>query len=268
MKARYTVIDGEVVYQNRGGTKHLYFSDPLGSVAALYDTNHTKTDTFGYWPYGEEVSRTGSTPVPFQFIGSRGHYRDNSARDYVRMRTLAKGYGRWLTKDPVELIDGPNPYQYCLSNPTTLVDPSGLRARNIGPGEFWECYHRLKFIVSPKEACERCKAVFGTVNMIINFNCDSPIFEGPSPPRPIRPCPPAIGVTLPPWTGPFPGLIGLTGCYKACRDVGGFPSDCRIFCRRIWGRPCDWLFPRCFNMPSEYWAKICMSVYLGGCFGN
>ena len=53
MKFRYTVIDGEVVSENRGGVERDYVPDPLGSTVALLDNTQTKTDTFTYWPYGE-----------------------------------------------------------------------------------------------------------------------------------------------------------------------------------------------------------------------
>ena len=63
---RYTVIDGEVLSESRGGVKRDYVPDPLGSTVALLDNTQTKTDTFSYWPYGEEASRTGTTPTPFR----------------------------------------------------------------------------------------------------------------------------------------------------------------------------------------------------------
>ncbi len=133
MKARYTVIDREVVYQDRGGTKHLYFSDPLGSVAALYDTNHSKTDTLSYWPYGEEKSRTGTTETPFRFVGSLGYYRDTSSRTYARARYYRPNHGRWQTEDPIFERAMPNRYPYADNGPTSITDPSGLRPK-IKPG--------------------------------------------------------------------------------------------------------------------------------------
>ncbi len=71
MKVRYTSVNGEVIAENRGGVRKLYLPDPLGSTLALVDNTQTKTDTFTYWPYGEEASRTGSTPTPFRFVGTQ-----------------------------------------------------------------------------------------------------------------------------------------------------------------------------------------------------
>lgn len=39
---RYTVIEGEVLSENRNGTKQDYVPDPLGSTVALLDNTQTK----------------------------------------------------------------------------------------------------------------------------------------------------------------------------------------------------------------------------------
>jgi hypothetical protein len=71
MKARYTVVNGEVIAQKRSGARHLYTPDPLGSTVAMINNTQTKTDTWVYWPYGEEKTRTGTTATPFQYIGTQ-----------------------------------------------------------------------------------------------------------------------------------------------------------------------------------------------------
>jgi hypothetical protein len=59
--------------------RKLYVPDPLGSTVALLDNTQTQTDTFTYWPYGEERVRTGTTPTPFRFVGTAGYYRDSTS---------------------------------------------------------------------------------------------------------------------------------------------------------------------------------------------
>ena len=73
----YTVLDGEIISENRNGVERDYVPDPQGNTVALMDSNQTITDTFNYWPYGEQQSRTGTTPTPFRFVGTRGYYRDS-----------------------------------------------------------------------------------------------------------------------------------------------------------------------------------------------
>src|SRR5947207_7416262 len=101
MKARYTVVDGEVIAQKRGGVRSLYVPDPLGSTVALLDNTQSQTDTFTYWPYGEVNTRAGTTATPFQFVGTLGYYRDSATRTYVRARTYRQDIGRWLTPDSI-----------------------------------------------------------------------------------------------------------------------------------------------------------------------
>jgi RHS repeat-associated protein len=123
---RYTVVDGEVIAEKRGGTRRQYVPDPLGSTVALRDSVQA-TDTFANWPYGEERSRTGTTNTPFRFVGTLGYYRDSSALSYVRARYLLASLGRWLTKDPIWFLGGSNWYKYCGDGPGTWVDPEGLQ---------------------------------------------------------------------------------------------------------------------------------------------
>lgn len=126
MSARYTVIDGEVVAQERGGVRHQLVPDPIGSTVALYDNAGTKTDTFGYWPYGESASRTGTTTAKFQYVGSFGYYQDSTSKGYVRARFLDAKAGRWIMEDPISnVLKGQNHFAYAYANPLLYIDPSG-----------------------------------------------------------------------------------------------------------------------------------------------
>lgn len=126
MKARYTVVNGEIIAENRNGVRSLYVPDPLGSTVALLDNTQTQTDTFSYWPYGEVNNRTGTNPTPFQFLGTAGYFTDSSTRDYVQARTLNTQQGRWMTKDPIGFDGGDwNLYRYVENRPIAAVDPSG-----------------------------------------------------------------------------------------------------------------------------------------------
>ena len=127
MKVRYTVVNGEVLSENRGGVKRDYLPDTQGNTIGLIDSTQTITDTFSYYPYGEVASRTGTTTTPFQFLGTLGYYRDSASRTYVRARTLNTAQGRWMTQDPIGFKGGDiNLYRYVANRPTVLTDPSGL----------------------------------------------------------------------------------------------------------------------------------------------
>jgi hypothetical protein len=119
----YTVFDGEVISEDRDGAERDYLPDPLGSTLALLDNTQAQTDTFTYWPYGEERSRNGTTPTPFCFLGTAGYYRDSSATSYVRHRNLDRQKGRWLESETG--FPG-NAYPYAKLNPATISAEAGF----------------------------------------------------------------------------------------------------------------------------------------------
>ena len=137
---RYTVIEGEVVSELRGGVKRDYVPDPLGSTVALLDNTQTITDTFQYWPYGESAARTGTTATPFQYVGTVGYFRDTVSRIYIRERILRVDVGRWLSANvsrlPSEERQG---YTYASLSPTTF---GAIKAKR--------CIDFLKNIPLPK----------------------------------------------------------------------------------------------------------------------
>ena len=133
MKARYTVVNGEVIAEKRSGVRRLYVPDPLGSTAALLDNTQVQTDTFTYWPYGQEKSRTGTTATPFRHVGTAGYYRDSSSKSYARARVLDTANGRWMTQDPIGFSGGDiNLYRYVLNSPMLYIDPEGLFCIKVG----------------------------------------------------------------------------------------------------------------------------------------
>lgn len=107
------VANGRVLAEKRGGVRRFYSADPLGSTRALYDNTQTKTDTFTYFPTGEVASRTGTTPTPFQYVGTQGYYKDTTNRTYVRARHFNINLGRWQEPDPIGFRGGDwNLYRY------------------------------------------------------------------------------------------------------------------------------------------------------------
>jgi hypothetical protein len=161
----YTVIEGEIISENRGGTERDYVPDPLGSTVALLDSTQTKTDTFAYWPYGEERSRVGTAATPFRFVGTSGYSRHSDSHIYVRARYLGCTSARWRTVDPYHMHKRAglsnsrtasrdslnagrrasyltvaltstriiNNFAYSVNSPTNHVDPSGLDVPIIDP---------------------------------------------------------------------------------------------------------------------------------------
>ena len=97
----YTVANGELIAETRGGIRSLYVPDPLGSTIALFNASQTKTDTWVYWPYGEVKTRTGTTPTPFQDYGAKGFYRNSSSITYAKVAYMNVVVGALLSPSTV-----------------------------------------------------------------------------------------------------------------------------------------------------------------------
>ncbi len=105
--------------------KQLYYHyDGLGSVTTLTDTHAKPKITYTYDAFGNTLKQTGSR--------KRNHYtfstkeQDNSGLIYFGARYYEPRAGRWISKDPLGMVDGPNVYAYVNNNPVNLVDPWGL----------------------------------------------------------------------------------------------------------------------------------------------
>jgi RHS repeat-associated protein len=139
---RYTVVNGQVIAENRNGVRKTYVPDPSGSTIALLDDKQKITDTFSYSPFGELKSRTGTTPTPFQYIGTKGYYTDPNNRIYVRARTYQPNYARWMTVDP--LWPGESAYGYVRGNPVSFSDPLGRQTQKRAQASWMPSCDELK----------------------------------------------------------------------------------------------------------------------------
>ena len=125
MSVSYTTINGQIVYENRGGVESYYAPDTLGSTAALLDHTGAVTDTFTYWPFGEIQNHVGSNVTPFTYCGTLGYYLDAVLSwTYVRARYYTQMLGNWMTLDP--LWPREDPYSYSQQSPFVFVDPTGM----------------------------------------------------------------------------------------------------------------------------------------------
>ncbi len=130
---------GELICQRRDSTNSFFHFDAQRSTRQLTSGNESVTDTYEYSAFGETVSSSGLTENPFRYNGAVGYHTDSGTRDlYVRRRTYKPAVARWLSTDPLILIDGPNAYCYVNNQPLDNNDPSGLLRtvatanRNVG----------------------------------------------------------------------------------------------------------------------------------------
>lgn len=120
---RYTNIEGQIVAEKRGGVRRTYVPDVLGSTMVVVGAGETVAASYRFWPFGEVVSTSSPIQIPFLYVGTYGYRKPGLGPTYVRARWLTVTRGRWLSPDPLELT---LQYEYVRSQPTRLIDPSGL----------------------------------------------------------------------------------------------------------------------------------------------
>ena len=125
----YLTWGGEILSETRAGVEADYLPDPLGSTAALLNSSQVKTDTFSWWPYGEQRSHSGTSLTRVGYFGTLGYYTHGSGLGiYARNRVFDNAVSNWTTVDPL----WPNqfPYGYCFGSPMVCFVPSGLQSRS------------------------------------------------------------------------------------------------------------------------------------------
>ena len=107
-----------------GADYYYHFTDHLGSVRRTRAHDKTSVATYEYKPYGALHQETGSLDLN---IGYTGHFWDPDIQQYYApFRYYSPTTARWLTRDPMGMIDGPNLYGYGKGNPTSKKDFYGL----------------------------------------------------------------------------------------------------------------------------------------------
>jgi RHS repeat-associated protein len=131
-------IDEPLLMINVAGlveTKYYYHANNLYSVAAITDATGAVVERYRYTPYGEAtvLDPTGLIPQPSSLVSQPYFFtgrRLDAETDlmYYRARYYDVQLGRFLSRDPLEYVDGMNLYMYVGNSPPNLVDPTGRAA--------------------------------------------------------------------------------------------------------------------------------------------
>ena len=126
-----------LTYAASGGSIEIVHPDRLGSVHSVTDATGAVTATYAYDEWGLPMGSTGSSNLP---LGFTGEPTDATGLTYLRARYYDPTLGQFLARDswagnPRE-CQTLNRYAYALNDPTTRVDPSGLKSQvldnNVG----------------------------------------------------------------------------------------------------------------------------------------
>jgi RHS repeat-associated protein len=121
-EATWYYAQGEI----HGNRKLYYVQDRLGSVRETVGEDRIVTSRMSYTPYG--VTETRLPP----FIGKAPDYRyaglffhEASGLYLAVFRVYDPGAGRWINKNPVDLLEG-NLFKYVSDSPVNYIDKRGL----------------------------------------------------------------------------------------------------------------------------------------------
>ncbi len=123
---------GERISQRQDSADNYFHIDAQRSIRQLTSENETVTDSYSYTAFGEPVATSGTTENPFRYNGSVGYYTDTETGEiYIRRRTYRPEIARWLSRDPLDFVDGPDLYAYVNNHPED-ADPSGRAIAKTG----------------------------------------------------------------------------------------------------------------------------------------
>jgi len=119
--------------ERRGTTSKFLHSDALGTTRGITNSSQTATDGLLFDAFGMTVSRAGTTPTAFGFVGAAQYQTDaDSGLLLLGHRYYDASIGRFISSDPAH--DGDNWYAYCGNNPLGRVDPRGEFALLLAGG--------------------------------------------------------------------------------------------------------------------------------------
>ncbi|MBY0492842.1 MAG: hypothetical protein K2Y23_01385 [Cyanobacteria bacterium] len=106
------------------GSEQFFSSDHLGSLTDALDDSGNVLRRASYDPFGRVVSSSGAATIE---LGFGGYRTDSGALGIAPYRAYDPSLGRWLSRDPLGDVDGPNRYAYVRGNPISFADPLGLK---------------------------------------------------------------------------------------------------------------------------------------------
>jgi RHS repeat-associated protein len=115
-----------------GNDTEFMHTNAQGTTTMELQANGTiKTDII-FYPFGQVWAYDNWDEI--QFFGGMENWDWTNGLGYTPNRTYRANHGRWLSPDPLAGdVSNPqslNRYAYVLNNPTTLIDPLGLRGEH------------------------------------------------------------------------------------------------------------------------------------------
>lgn len=162
--------------RNSQTENYRYHKDERGSVVVISDEKGKVVESYRYDARGNEIfwGRKHSNNGNGNPSGNNGNnntqnskprlenYRLYTAREYeaeldlyyYRGRYYDAKIGKFISRDPLLYVDGPNDYLYVRNNPINFVDPLGLEGKEIYPDKFQAKYPNTFLTVNTSHSIE------------------------------------------------------------------------------------------------------------------
>jgi RHS repeat-associated protein len=116
-------------YSSSGGTwstHDYYHADGNGNITYLVNSAQTLAAGYRYDPYGNLLTSSGSLAGSNTYRFSSKEFIPTAGLYYYLYRFYDPSLQRWLNRDPIGEIDGPNLYTTLANSPVSRYDPVGL----------------------------------------------------------------------------------------------------------------------------------------------
>jgi RHS repeat-associated protein len=132
---RRDLDEGE--YNVSSGQKLVTMPDQLGSIRDVLDAStDSLVQSYDFTPYGAIARSNGTTPTDMHY--AQLFYHPASALNISATRAQDGVTGRWLNRDSVRELAGPNLYMYVKAKPIYYFDPLGTCPANKSVGDCLE----------------------------------------------------------------------------------------------------------------------------------
>jgi RHS repeat-associated protein len=117
------------------GTYHDFAYDAYGSTVSITNATGNLEQSAHYLPFGGLLHSSGASEASGGFLAAYGARSDGSGLVHLPARSYVPETGRFLSPDPIGILDGLDLYSYARQSPMNLIDTTGGKSRP--PGRFY-----------------------------------------------------------------------------------------------------------------------------------
>jgi RHS repeat-associated protein len=111
--------------QTISGISYFFTKSILGSIQELMDSSANIQAQYSYDAWGQPAQAIATQDSTFGYAGNYLH--KPSGFNLCLFRAYIPSRGRWISRDPIREEGGLNLYRYSMNQPTSYIDPSGLK---------------------------------------------------------------------------------------------------------------------------------------------